>query len=122
MPTKKKHTNPAAEKIKSFCKHLYPLGWHTITVEYDGSGDSCDYFEQHIANEEGKIRLEDIQLPAGTPFEFKDLSQAIDALLPYGFENNEGGYGTITVNVKTGAITVEHAERYTEVTHSTTKY
>jgi hypothetical protein len=122
VPRTKKIKNEHAEKVKEFCKYLYPLGWHTITLEYDGYGDSCEDFEQHIANEEEKIKLEDVKLPPGAPFEFKDLADALARLLPCGFEDNEGGYGTMTVNIKTGAITVDHNERYIESVNQVTKY
>jgi len=35
-----------------------------------------------------------------------------------GFENNEGGYGTLTWDVGKDSITLDHADRYVECSHS----
>ena len=35
-----------------------------------------------------------------------------------GFENNEGGYGTLTWDLRNDSITLNHADRYVECSHS----
>ncbi|WP_342672154.1 DUF6878 family protein, partial [Neptunicoccus sediminis] len=35
-----------------------------------------------------------------------------------GFENNEGGYGTLTWDIAADSITLDHADRYVECSHS----
>jgi hypothetical protein len=110
----KKLTHPRADKIKQFCKGLYLLGWHTLTQDYDGYGDSCESFEQYIENEKEKISLQNLKLPAGTPFNAQDIRTALEDILPAGFENEEGAYGTVVVTIETGDIVIEHNERYVE--------
>ena len=113
--------NKIAEKIKEYCKELYGHGWIKLTVNYSGSGDSCDSFICEIANKEETISLDEVKT-AFTGFTVKDVEQALLDMLPVGFENNEGGAGTITVNIKTGKITLAHDEYYTETRHTKTVY
>jgi hypothetical protein len=47
---------------------------------------------------------------------------AVFDLLPGGWEINEGSYGTITIDVASASITVEHNERYTDVRSETYNY
>jgi hypothetical protein len=35
-----------------------------------------------------------------------------------GFENNEGGYGTLTWDLRNDSITLDHADRYVDCSHS----
>lgn len=112
--------NKTAKQIKEYCKEMYKHGWKKILVRYSGSGDSCDDFEATVWNEEGECALDDITTP---PKEFtQKLQDAIWDLLPSGFENNEGGSGEVKINIKTGKITVEHDQYYTESNHTTETY
>jgi hypothetical protein len=51
-----------------------------------------------------------------------DLENAMYSLLPGGWEINDGSYGSIDIEVSTGAIEVTHNERYTEVNTSVKNY
>jgi hypothetical protein len=51
-----------------------------------------------------------------------DLEDAMYSLLPGGWEINDGSYGTVDIEVSTGAIEVTHNERYTEVNTSVQNY
>jgi hypothetical protein len=51
-----------------------------------------------------------------------DLEDAMYSLLPGGWEINDGSYGSIDIDVSTGAIEVTHNERYTEVDTSVKNY
>ena len=89
---------------------LLALGADELTGHYDGYGDSGN--------------VEDISATkGGEPIELSDdLTQRLDSFiwsLGYnrhpGFENNEGGFGTLTWDLGTDEITVDHSDRYVEV-------
>lgn len=106
--------------LKQYCKELHVKGWKKITVNYSGAGDSCDEFEATIYNEEGEMPLKNVDnMPAGF---MEKVEDAIWNLLPSGFENNEGGTGNVKINIKTGKITVEHDQYYTEAVSSKKVY
>jgi hypothetical protein len=116
------------------------LGLDSARWSYDGSGDSGDIEEVTF------VRAPFEDTPVGAPesvmsdTEFKAevkaklsaeeqalidesaLNKAVFSLMPPGFENNEGGYGEVVLDVVTGAIQVQHNERYTEVNYSETNY
>lgn len=98
-------------------------GWTKLSVTYQGSSDSCDDFEVEIANEETSFKLDDVP-DAKLPPDFNEtkLRNCLMDLLPAGFEDNEGGDGNITVDIKTGAIHVSHNEYYTESRNEEWRY
>ena len=92
---------------------LRALGVTLLEVQYEGYGDSGN--------------VEDV---TPTPTEIKldtDLNRRVEdfawdfayALNP-GFENNEGGYGSLEWNLETDKITISHSNRYVE--SDTTEY
>lgn len=98
-------------------------GWTKLSVTYQGYSDSCDSFEVSIANEETSFKLDEVpdaKLPPA--FSATKLRDYLLDLLPAGFENNEGGDGDITVDIKTGAIHVSHNEYYTESRNEEWRY
>jgi hypothetical protein len=120
---KKPTKNSAAETLKEYCPDLYLCGWVNIDMTYSGSGDSCDDVEMHVVNEDGEeLSFRNVELPPAVAFSMKDVENSLWNLLPTGFENNEGGSGTITVDTLTGSIRVEHDEYYTESRHTTEEY
>ncbi len=90
---------------------LRTQGIEEVTVSYEGYGDSGN--------------VEDVTVkPAGTETP-PDLTTKLEEFgwdFAYdqhpGFENNEGGYGTLTWNVTTDSITLDHADRYIETSHT----
>lgn len=116
----KEPVSNVAERLKEHCKELYKHGWKKLTMEYSGSGDSCESFEILLHNEEGETELKNVENPP--PTFMKEVENELWELLPSGFENNEGGQGTITVNIKTGRIVVEHDQFYIESNHTKEVY
>jgi hypothetical protein len=47
------------------------------------------------------------------------LQDHFDALVPWGFENNSGGFGLVVLDVKARKITVEHNDRIEDYTTTT---
>ncbi|MGA8501233.1 MAG: hypothetical protein WB683_06770 [Candidatus Sulfotelmatobacter sp.] len=49
---------------------------------------------------------------------FSHLQEHFEALVPYGYKNDCGGFGDVILNVKTGKITVERNDRFEDYTTS----
>jgi hypothetical protein len=107
---------------------LAEAGVHRVTVDYDGSGDSGQ-IENVEAWGGGDQRIPfppdtRIQLGAGNPDHPPtelNLEAAVETLawdyleIHYGWENNDGAFGTFVFDVPARTVTLEHNERYTEV-------
>ena len=50
------------------------------------------------------------------------LENCIYEFLPAGFEINDGGQGTLTVDVQTSRVTIKHQENYTASRDSTREF
>lgn len=108
---------------------LAEAGIHSLTVGFDGSGDSgqIDDIEAWLPGPEKipfpsnrKLDLAS-SLPGNPPVEMT-LQDAIETLAynyledtHYGWENNDGAYGSFVFDVPARTISLEHNERYTEV-------
>lgn len=107
---------------------LNSIGVSMVVVEYDGEGDSGQINSVSAAAVDGTT----VALTDPVPVAIKELwpgygtleavieALAWDALAVYhgGFENNDGGYGTLTINVTEGKFLLEHNDRFVDV-HST---
>lgn len=98
------------QKIAEIAEELYTLGVSSVEAEYSGEGDSGDV--NYVAYK--KIN-DKIKVPEDTASKLKDL---IWALLPGGFENNDGGYGEVIIDTVNKKVRVEHHQRYVETTDS----
>ena len=107
---------------------LAEAGIHKVTVEYDGGGDSGqieDVAAWNAANEripfpsDRKIHA-GLRKPGRSPprAELRRGRRNLcwDYLeIYYGWENNDGAFGTFVFDVAARTVTLEHNERYTEV-------
>lgn len=106
------------ERNKSFMDLLGVNGYHTIEVRYSGSGDSGDidsinlvkYKEKYDYKEHIEERIK----------EFPDCEEWVrdkaDKILS-GIEdwwNNEGGYGTMVIQIPLGTYTINHEINITD--------
>jgi hypothetical protein len=107
---------------------LAEAGIHRVTVDYDGSGDSGQ-----IENIEAwNAASERMPFPSDAKVRFSsqnpdcflsetDLEAAVETLawdyleIYYGWENNDGAFGTFVFDVAARTVTLQHNERYTEV-------
>lgn len=89
-------------------KNKYTI--NEVTVDFDGSGDSGEIEDPTATNKKGE-EIEFTDEERNTLIEFFD--QYLEAT-GYDWYNNDGGYGTMTLNLNTGDITGELSERYTE--------
>ena len=93
-------------------------GIANIEAAYSGYGDSGAIDGVQFRDAAGQ-RVERAAVP--TPV-VEQLENAIYEFLPSGFEINDGGQGTLTLDVPTGRITLAHQENYTESRDSTREY
>jgi len=87
-----------------------------VAVHFDGSGDEgvsdnlkC-YATEDYVYEESEVQESN----------FSHLQEHFEALVPYGYENDCGGFGDVILNVKTRKITVERNDRFED--YSTSSY
>ncbi len=104
----------AKAAILAECDRLAEAGITFAAVHFDGSGDEgvnedikC-YATEDYAHEESEVQATN----------FSYLQEHFDALVPYGYENNCGGFGDVILNVKTRKITVERNDRFEDYTTS----
>jgi hypothetical protein len=104
----------------------------SVTIVYDGEGDSGQIGDitAKSAGARRPLKLSGtVSLDLdGTLKEYASLEEAIeqfawDVLHAYhdGFENNEGGYGTITIDVAKGMVTIDHNDRIIDVFNTMTE-
>jgi hypothetical protein len=105
----------AKAAILAEAERLAEAGITFVAVHFDGSGDEgvnedikC-YATEDYAYEESEVQ--------GT--NFSCLQELFEALVPYGYENNCGGFGDVLLNVKARKITVERNDRFEDYTTST---
>jgi len=96
------------------CERLAEAGITFVAVHFDGSGDEgvnedikC-YATEDYPYEESEVQAAN----------FSNLQELFEALVPYGYENDCGGFGDVILNVKTRKITVERNDRFEDYTTS----
>jgi hypothetical protein len=93
-------------------------GVANIEAAYSGYGDSGAIDGVQFRDPAGQ-RVDRATIP--TPV-VEQLENCIYEFLPSGFEINDGGQGTLTLDVPTGRITLAHQENYTESRDSTREF
>src|ERR1700719_5013540 len=90
----------AKAAILAECDRLAEAGITFAAVHFDGSGDEgvnedikC-YTTEDYASEESEVQ----------EVNFSYLQEHFEALVPYGYENDCGGFGDVILNVKTRTI------------------
>ena len=90
---------------------LRALGINEVTAEYEGYGDSGNV-------EDVNVQPAEVKLPEALVTAVGDFAWSLAYHHHPGFENNEGGYGTLTRDLRNDSITLDHADRYVECSHS----
>ena len=118
---------------RAMLRALRARGIATVTIEYDGEGDSgqigdilaCDA-KQHPVDIERPVQLALYRGKAAS--EYDSLREALDdfawLLLAHfhdGFENNEGGFGTIRIDVAKRSVILDHDDRVIETVNTRTE-
>ena len=94
------------------------LGVANIEVSYSGYGDSgsidgCQY------RDSAGDRVDRVTIPAPL---IESLESCVYEFLPAGFEINDGGQGTLTIDVPKCTVTLQHQENFTQSRDSTREF
>ena len=92
------------------------LGVANIEVSYSGYGDSGAIDGVQYRGPTG-IRVDRAPIPTQL---VEDLERCAYSFLPPGFEINDGGQGSLTIDVQASKVTLTHETNYT-ASDSTTK-
>jgi hypothetical protein len=97
---------------------LAALGVAHIEVSYSGYGDdgSIDGIQYRDPTDN---RVDRTLIPTSL---VESLESCVYEFLPAGFEINEGGQGTLTIDVQLAKVTIQHQENYTESRDSTREF
>lgn len=84
-----------------------------VRVEYSGQGDSGQVDDALYEYADGTP--DGLEVSDKLDTEVKNLA---DQLTPDGYENSEGGQGTVTINVAAKTMTLEHGDYVTDLVHN----
>ena len=100
---------------------LRSLGVAIATLDYDGYGDSSSDETLTLADADGK-RISTSGLAAlGLAVE-GEMIDLMSAVVPDGYENNEGGFGQVILDVAAGTIRNEHSQRVEQIEYIEEEY
>ena len=91
-------------------------GVANIEAAYSGYGDSGAIDGLQYRDAAGQ-RVDRETIPATL---VEELENVVYEFLPSGFEINDGSQGTLTLDVTTGRVSIQHQANYTE-THDSTR-
>src|SRR5260370_42531999 len=97
----------AKTAILAECRGLTEAGITFVAVHFDGSGDE-GVNEDIKCYATGDYGYEESEVQNAN---FSYLQEYFETLVPYGYENDCGGFGDVIFNVKTRKITAEHNDR-----------
>ena len=89
-----------------------------IEAAYSGYGDSGAIDGLQHRDAAGQ-RVDRETIPATL---VEELENVLYEFLPAGFEINDGGQGTLTIDTQTGKATIQHQENYTASNDSTREF
>jgi len=112
----KQHQAAAKTAILAQCDGLAAAGITFVAAHFDGSGDDG-------VTED--IKCYDSDVYAYEEYEYvahdaSHLQEHFEALVPYGYENDAGGFGDVVLDVRKRKIIVERNDRFED--YSTTTY
>ncbi|MCE9632133.1 MAG: hypothetical protein K8S94_15635 [Planctomycetia bacterium] len=90
----------------------------TVEAAYSGYGDSGAIDGLQYRDSVGQ-RVDRTTIPQPL---VEQLEACIYEFLPSGFEINDGGQGTLTIDTQTAKVTIQHQENYTETRDSTREF
>ena len=116
MEEERKAENKGARA--NFLKELRAMGADELVSSYNAYGDSGNVedlgvFKEVKDEQHGAIKIP-LELPSEMDIKLQDFVWAIAYQQSPGFENNEGGFGTLTWDLGTDTIMLEHSNRYME--------
>ena len=97
---------------------LLQSGVANVEAAYSGYGDSGAIDGVQYRDKAG-VRVDREMIP---PLLKEQLENVLYEFLPAGFENNEGSQGTLTLDVRTAKVTLQHQENTSETRDSTREF
>ena len=101
--------------ILAQCDQLASAGVTFVAVHFDGYGDDgtteevkcydCEWYE---SGEHEPVK-----------YDTSPLQEHFEALVPFGYENDCGGFGDVVLNVSARKLTVERNDRFEDYTTTT---
>ena len=107
-------TDPKHLRAKSLIVNaMKQAGISTAVIEYSGSGDSGNVDDVTFTPEvDARVTIEDEDVSLNEAV--RDFANELIDSEHSGYENDDGGSGTITINAETNLVTWEHLDYYTE--------
>jgi hypothetical protein len=105
----------AKAAILAECDQLAQAGVTFVVAHFDGYGDSGTTEEVKCYDGECYAWGEDEPLKCGA----SHLQEHFEALVPFGYENDCGGFGDVVLDVAARKITVERNDRFEDYTTTT---
>lgn len=111
------HEWPIEQAKAVLIAHLKTLGITSVSIGYDGEGDQGQITDiEALEPVEVKIKLMTDGTPLGPHRELTDALEnfawnVLDAHHA-GFENNDGGFGTISIDVNGNSVTLEKNDKF----------
>ena len=101
------------------CDRLTAAGVTFVTVHFDGYGDDGTTEEVKCYDGEWYASGEREPEPEPVKYDASHLQEHFEALVPFGYENDCGGFGDVVLNVSARKLTVERNDRFEDYTTTT---
>ena len=105
----------AKAAILAQCENLAAAGVTFVAVHFDGSGDSGLTEEIQCFDSEYYAYEEHTPVAHDAAY----LQEHFESLVPFGYENDCGGFGDVVLDVAARKIRVERNDRFEDYTTST---
>jgi hypothetical protein len=112
----KQHQSAAKAAILAQCDRLAAAGITFVAAHFDGSGDDGVTEDVKCYDSDAYTYEECEQVAHDASY----LQEHFETLVPYGYENDAGGFGDVVLDVRKRKITVERNDRFED--YSTTTY
>ena len=106
----------AKTAILAQCDRLATAGITFVAAHFDGSGD--DGITEDVKCYDSDVYA--YEEYAHVAHDVSHLQEQFEALVPYGYENDAGGFGDVVLDVRKRTITVVRNDRFED--YSTTTY
>ncbi len=97
------------------CEKLVTTGISFVAVHFDGYGD--DGTTEEVKCYDGEWFAYGEHEPVH--YDASHLQEHFEALVPFGYENDCGGFGDVVLDVTARKVTVERNDRFEDYTTST---
>ena len=116
---KEKGLSPQEETAKAAilaeCDRLTKAGVTFVAVHFDGYGDDGATEEVKCFDSEWYAYAE----YKAVGYDASNLQEHFEALVPFGYENDCGGFGDVVLDVAAKKVTVERNDRFEDYTTTT---